>query len=191
MRKWLSVIAIIAVVALVVVGPLVGSYNNLVKMNEEVDGKYAQVQVQLQRRYDLIPNLVEVVKGYAAHEEQVFKDIADARAALGGARTVDQQVEANNALEGALSRLLVVVENYPNLKADAQFTGLRDQLEGTENRIAVERQRYNETVKTFNARVKSFPTVIIARMFGFDARTYLLAPNEAQNAPKVDFSSQK
>jgi hypothetical protein len=130
-----------------------------------------------------------ILRDRGRHRQQSLPVTCDVPLAV--ASLVDQQVEANNALEGALSRLLVVVENYPNLKADVQFTGLRDQLEGTENRIAVERQRYNETVKTFNARVKSFPTVIIARMFGFDARTYLLAPSEAQNAPKVDFSSQK
>lgn len=187
MKRILTVVIVIAVLGLVVVGPLVGSYNSLVKMNEDVNGKQAQVQVQLQRRFDLIPNLVATVKGYAAHEEKVFADIADARAKLAGASTPDQQIAAANQLEGALGRLLVVVENYPTLKADANFRALMDELAGTENRIAVERQRYNEAVRDFNARVKSFPTVIIARLAGFSNREYLQTPQEAQAAPQVDF----
>lgn len=191
MKRILTVIVVVAVLALLIVGPLVGTYNGLVRANEDVNGKFAQVQVQLQRRFDLIPNLVEVVKGYAAHEQKVFDDIAAARAKLAGAATPDQQVAAANQLEGALGRLLVVVENYPNLKADANFRALQDELAGTENRIAVERQRYNEAVRSFNTRLKSFPTNIIGRMMGFSAREYLQTPQEAQSAPKVDFSSPK
>jgi len=190
-KRTLTVVIVIALLALLIVGPLVGIYNGLVRMNEDVNGKFAQVQVQLQRRFDLIPNLVEVVKGYAAHEQKVFDDIAAARAKLAGAATPDQQVAAANQLEGALGRLLVVVENYPNLKADANFRALQDELAGTENRIAVERQRYNDAVRSFNTRLKSFPTNIIGRMMGFSPREYLQTPQEAQSAPKIDFSSPK
>lgn len=191
MKRTLMVIIILAVVALIVVLPVVNTYNSLVKLNEDINGKQAQVQVQLQRRFDLIPNFVETVKGYAAHEEQVFTAIADARSKLAGASSPDQQIAASNQLEGALGRLLVVVENYPTLKADASFKALQDELAGTENRIAVERQRYNDSVRDYNARIKSFPTNLIAGMTGFDAREYLQTPQEAQTAPQVDFGTSK
>jgi LemA protein len=177
------VIAIIVVLGLM----LMGSYNGFVNANENVNQSYAQIENQLQRRLDLIPNLVNTVKGYASHEKEVIASISDARARLAGAKTPQEQATANNELSGALSHLLVVVENYPNLKADQQFTQLMDELAGTENRIAVARKDYNDQVATFNKKVKRFPGVIIARMAGFDEKEYFKANPKAGEAPKVDF----
>ncbi|MEW6724892.1 MAG: LemA family protein [Bacillota bacterium] len=188
MPKGCLILAGVLVLIIALVGvSLIGAYNRLVSMNEAIDGQWAKVQVQLQRRFDLIPNLVETVKAYMAHESEVFTNIANARAALAGATTVEEQVAASNQVESALARLLVIVENYPQLKADTQFTGLRDELVGSENRIAVERSRFNEAVQTFNASIKRFPTFLYARMMGFEPREYLKAPEEAQQAPQVDF----
>jgi LemA protein len=156
-------------------------------MDEEINGAWAQVENQLQRRYDLIPNLVETVKGYAAHEREVFVQVTEARSKVAGAGSVSDKIDANNSLSAALSRLLVVVERYPELKANTNFIRLQDELAGTENRIAVERRRYNEMVKAFNARVRRFPTNMIAGMFGFKAATYFEVPQERQEAPKVKF----
>ena len=139
---------------------LASTYNGLVKQNELIDGQWAQVENQLQRRHDLIPNLVSTVKGYAKHEEDVFTAIADARAKLNQASTVEERVEARNEVESALARLLVIVENYPELKADTQFNKLMDELSGAENRISVERLRFNEQVKAYNTKVKQFPTAV-------------------------------
>lgn len=182
---WL--IGIVAIVVLLI-GSIVGIYNGLVAKDVAVKTAWSQVENQYQRRLDLIPNLVETVKGYKIHEADVFKHIADARAKLAGANTVSQKVEATNGLEGALSRLLMVVENYPNLKADANFRQLMDGLEGTENRIAVERMRYNETVQDYNTSVRRFPTVLFVNMFGFDREKVLFeAEKGAKVAPKVKF----
>jgi LemA protein len=158
-------------------------------MKEQVDASWAQVQNQLQRRNDLIPNLVEVTKGYATHEKEIFERVADARARLlaGGSRS--EQIDASNQLSGALGRLLAVAERYPDLKANAQFARLSDELSGTENRIAVERMRYNDSVRAYNTYVKSFPTALYARSFGFEAQPYFEVPPEAQKVPKVDFGS--
>lgn len=176
------------IVALVVLGLfMVSNYNNLVSLSEEVDAQWGQVENQLQARYDKIPNIVNTVKGYASHEKEVFESIANARAKLAGANTVNEQVEAANEMESALARLLVVVENYPELKADAQFNQLIYEISGTENRIAVERMRYNETVKTYNSKVKRFPTVLLAGMFGYEPRTYFEAAKGAELAPIVEF----
>ena len=166
---------------------LMGSYNGLVGMNEGVNGKWAQVENQLQRRYDLIPNLVESVKGYAAHETGAIQAVADARAKLGGAKTPETAAAANGELNGALSRLLAVVENYPNLKADANFRQLMDELAGTENRLAVARKDYNDVVQVYNAKVKTFPTMIIAGMMGFGPREYFKVEEAGKTAPKVNF----
>lgn len=182
-KAWLIVLAVILLLGF----SAVGSYNNLVKMNETVNGNWAQINVQLQRRADLIPNLVNTVKGYAAHEQEILNNLANARASLVGARTPAEAAAANDELSSTLSRLLVIVENYPNLKADANFRQLMDELAGTENRIAVARKDYNDSVQTFNARIKSFPTVIWAGMFGFDAREYFLADESAQTVPQVNF----
>jgi LemA protein len=163
------------------------SYNKFVSQEEAVKAQWAQVQNQLQRRNDLIPNLVETVKGYATHEEAVFKDIADSRAKLAGATTPADQIAAANQQSAALGRLLVVVENYPNLKANEQFNRLMDELSGTENRIAVERMRYNEAVQTYNTSRRQFPGVVTARLFHFKDYPLFEAPPAAQQVPKVNF----
>jgi LemA protein len=187
MKKGFVVIGII-IAAIVLVGVmLMSSYNNFVSLEENVDQSYAQIENQLQRRLDLIPNLVNTVKGYASHEKEVIASISDARARLAGAKTVEEEATANAELSGALSRLLVVVENYPNLKADQQFTQLMDELSGTENRISVARKDYNDQVAVYNKRVKQFPGAIIAGITGFDEKEYFNADPKAVEAPEVDF----
>jgi len=181
-----TVLAIILVL-LILFLPFISLYNRLVSLREGVDEKWAQVETQLQRRLDLIPNLVETVKGYAAHEKEVFENIAAARAKLSGARTREEIIEGNRELEGALARLLAIVENYPQLKANETFNRLMDELAGTENRIAVARMRYNETVREYNMTIKKFPTNIIANMFGFREQPYFEAQKGAEEAPKVKF----
>ena len=169
--------------------PLTGcSYNKLVSQEEAVKAQWAQVQNQLQRRNDLIPNLVETVKGYATHEEGVFKEIAESRSKLMGAKSPDETIAAANQQTSALGRLLLVVENYPNLKANEQFNGLMDELSGTENRIATERQRYNERVQEYNTARRQFPGNLTAKMFSFKDYPFFDAPPEAKQAPKVNFS---
>ncbi len=184
MNKTLVIIIAVLVIA---GGMLFSGYNGLVGMNENVTGKWAQVENQLQRRNDLIPNLVNTVKGFAAHETEVFQAVADARARLGGARTVAETGAANDQLTGALSRLLMVAENYPELKSSANFTQLQDELAGTENRIAVARMDYNNAVQVFNARIKSLPTSLYAGMLGFSSRDYFKAEETAQKVPQVKF----
>lgn len=187
MKKGLIiVIAIVAVIA-ILGGSLVSSYNGLVEKQANVENADAQIQVQLQRRADLIPNLVNTVKGYAQHEEDVYTALADARAKLNSASTPEEYTEANASFESALSRLLVVVENYPELKADKNFVALQDQLEGTENRISVARKDYNDIATEYNTSIKKFPTVIIAGMFGFEKVDLFEATEESQNAPTVSF----
>ncbi|CAN5838709.1 LemA family protein [soil metagenome] len=165
----------------------VSRYNALVAKRETVDNSWAQVQNVLQRRADLIPNLVATVKGYAAHEKEVFEHVADARAKLAGAKTPAEASAANSQLDGALSRLLVVVESYPQLKANENFIRLQDELAGTENRISVERMRYNDVVRDYNQTIKRFPTSLFAGMTGFSAKDYFEADAKAQNAPEVRF----
>lgn len=187
MKKGLgAIIGVVVVLALVLV-PLFGSYNGFVNAEEDVEQKYSQIENQLQRRADLIPNLVNTVKGYATHEEKVLGDIADARSRLIGAKTVQEQADADASLSNALSRLLVISENYPELKADKQFTQLMDELAGTENRIAVARKDYNDQVTIYNKKVRQFPGRIVASVFGFDTREYFRAQAGAQEAPNVDF----
>jgi LemA protein len=189
MKALLGVLAVVVLLVLVVGGSLMGSRNELVTEKNMVDGAWAQVDVALQRRADLIPNLVESVKGFAAQEKAVIQSVADARAALGGARTPAEKIAANSQIDSALSRLLVVVENYPNLKSNENFLRLQDELAGTENRIAVERQRYNETVRDYNTAVRQFPASLVASLRGIKTDfAYFEAPKEAQTAPKVDFS---
>ena len=164
-----------------------GTYNNLVMLDEGVKAAWAQVENQLQRRYDLIPNYVETVKGFAKQEQDVFIKVTEARSKVGGAGSIPDKIKANNELSSVLSRLLVVVERYPELKSDQNFLRLQDELAGTENRIAVERRRYNETVKTYNIKVRSFPTNILAGMFGFEKAAFFEVPEAAQAVPKVEF----
>lgn len=183
----IAIIAVVAVVLILIVGAI-GSYNSLVGSKEKVDSQWANIDTQLQRRLDLVPNLVETVKGYAAHETAVMTAVSDARAKLAGAgNNVQEASAANSELSSALSRLLVVVENYPDLKASTQYTALQDELAGTENRIAVARKDYNDTVSAYNQNIKKFPTVIFAKMFRFNKAEYFEAQNGAQTAPTVDF----
>jgi LemA protein len=177
-RKWIPFAVVGGLVAIIAV-MLVSRYNSLVSQREAVDGSWAQVQNVLQRRADLIPNLVETVKGYASHEKEVFEAVADARSKLAGARTPSEAGAANGQLDGALSRLLAISENYPQLKASEQFTRLQDELAGTENRISTERMRYNDAVREFNSSVKHFPN----SMFGFSAKDYFQADAKAQSGP--------
>ena len=162
-------------------------YNTMVELKEGIDAAWAQVENQLQRRNDLIPNLVEVTKGYAKHEKEIFEAVANARAKLIGAGARSEKIEAAEELGSALSRLLVISERYPDLKADAQFARLSDELAGTENRIATERRRYNETVQEYNTFIKRFPQALVARVTGFTEEAYFEAPKEAQQVPKVTF----
>jgi len=185
-----TLLIIVGIIILIIVIPysyIKGTYNSLVTMDESVKGAWAQVENQLQRRYDLIPNYVETVKGYAAHEKEVFVKVTEARSKVAGAGNIDEKIQANNQLSSALSRLLVVVERYPELKANTNFIRLQDELAGTENRIAVERRRFNETVKVYNIKIRTFPTNIIAGMFGFEKATFFEVPKERQEAPKVKF----
>lgn len=186
-----TVLIVVGILVLIILIPalyLKGTYNSLVTMDEGVKAAWAQVENQLQRRYDLIPNYVETVKGYAQHEEDVFIKVTEARSRVGSAGNVNEKIQANNQLSSALGRLLVVVERYPDLKANTNFIRLQDELAGTENRIAVERRRYNETVRVYNTRIRSFPTNIIAGMFGFGKATFFEVPKERQEAPKVKFT---
>ena len=164
-----------------------GTYNTLVTLDEGVKAAWAQVENQLQRRYDLIPNYVETVKGYAAHEKEVLVKVTEARSRVAGATNMPEKMAANNQLSSALARLLLVVERYPNLKANTNFIRLQDELAGTENRIAVERRRFNETVRVYNTKMRTFPTNIIAGMFGFEKAAFFKVPKERQEAPKVKF----
>ncbi|HMD13933.1 MAG TPA: LemA family protein [Bacteroidota bacterium] len=193
----LAVLGAIILIAIGIFGWATGMYNSLVKLDESVNQAWAQVQNQYQRRADLIPNLVETVKGYAQHESQVFTDVADARSSV-GKLTVTPEVlnnpqafqkfqEAQGMLSSALSRLMAVAENYPQLKANENFLQLQSQLEGTENRITVERKRFNEVVQDYNVKVRTFPTAIFAGMFGFAQKQYFQAEPGSDKAPKVKF----
>ena len=178
---------VVVVILLVFFLSIKGMYNSLVRLDEGIKGAWAQVENQLQRRYDLIPNYVETVKGYAKFEKDVLLKVTEARARVGGAGSVKEKIDANNELSSALSRLLVVVERYPDLKANQNFIRLQDELAGTENRIAVERRRYNEAVRAYNVKIRSFPTNILAGMFGFSRAEFFEAPTEAKEVPKVKF----
>ena len=164
------------------------SYNRFVTQEEQIKAQWAQVENQLQRRNDLIPNLVETVRGTAKQEQDVYKAIADSRAKLAGARSPEETIQAANEQSSALARLLVVVENYPDLKSNTSFNSLMDSLEGTENRIAVERMRYNETVQAYNTSRRQFPANVTAKMFGFKEYPFFQAPPEAKKVPKVEFA---
>jgi LemA protein len=185
MKRFLIVLGII--VFLIIISFIL-VYNGIVSKHETITAKWAQVENQLQRRNDLIPNLVNTVKGYAAHEKTVFEDVTNARSQWAKAGTLDEKIKAAGAIDAALARLLLVVENYPNLKADQTFLKLMDELSGTENRIAVERMRYNEAVRDYNITVRMFPGNIIARMYGYKPATeYFKAEEKAKAVPEVKF----
>jgi len=178
----------LAVVVLLIIVSFIGVYNGIVSKNETITAKWAQVENQLQRRNDLIPNLVNTVKGYASHEKTVFEDVTNARSQWAKANTVEEKVRAASKIDTALARLLLVVENYPNLKADQTFLKLMDELSGTENRIAVERMRYNEAVRDYNITVRSFPGNFIAGIYGYKPATeYFKAEERAKTVPEVKF----
>ena len=186
-KKIIIVVAIIAILLIALYSFFAGNYNRFVKMDVSIKAAWSQVENQLQRRYDLIPNLVETVKGYAKQEKDVLVEVTNARSKVGGAGTVPDKIAANNELSGALSRLMVVVERYPDLKSNQNFMKLQDELAGTENRIAVERMRYNEEVKIYNQAIRTFPANFVASMFGFKEAAFFEAPKEAKAAPKVKF----
>lgn len=186
MKKYGWLIGVLAVIVILAI-TIIPSYNGLVNKEEDVDQAYAQIENQLQRRLDLIPNLVNTVQGYASQEQEVIQSISDARANLAGAQTPGDQATADDELTTALNNLLVVVENYPDLKSNETFQQLMDELAGTENRIAVARKDYNDAVSTFNRSVKRFPGSVIAGVFGFDEKEYFKASEGAEEAPTVDF----
>jgi LemA protein len=188
MKIALVVVGVIVLCAVLLGGSLMGSRNELVTERESINGAWSQVDVALQRRLDLIPNLVETVKGLAKHEEAVIDSVTSARAAMMGAKTPKDKIQANSQLDSALGRLFVVVENYPNIKANEGFLRLQDELAGTENRIAVERRKYNEVVQRYNTDIALFPKNIAASMFGFQREdAYFKADTAAKEAPKVKF----
>lgn len=187
MKKGFKVLLAIIIIIVALGFMIAGSYNGLVTEKEAVDAAFRDIDTQLQRRADLIPNLVNTVKGFAAQEVTVINSVTEARAKLAGAQKVSEKAEADAGLSSAISRLLVVVENYPDLKSNANFIQLSDDLAGTENRIAVVRKDYNNVVKTYNTKIKRFPTVIIASIFGFEKADYFEASEGAQNVPQVTF----
>ncbi|MDR3721630.1 MAG: LemA family protein [Candidatus Acidoferrales bacterium] len=188
MKVFLGIVAVLVILALLCGGMFISRRNQMVTLNETVKSDWAQVDVVLQRRSDLIPNLVETVKGFAAQEQTVYDDIAKARAALGGAQTPKDKIAANGQLDGALSRLLLIVENYPQLKSNENFLRLQDELAGTENRIAVERKRYDDAIQAYNTFILQFPNNVIAGMAGFARNDAYFAATEASRAvPKVQF----
>jgi LemA protein len=161
--------------------------NDIIRLDETINQTMSEIDNQLQRRSDLIPNFVNTVRGYASHEQQVFSDIADARSRLAGARTVEEMASGYNEMQSALSRLLVIVEQYPDLKANQNFIALQDELAGTENRIAVARRRYNDSVSSFNVRIRAFPGSVVAGNMGFNPRSYFEIAETARIAPEVSF----
>ena len=192
MKIGLIIVVILLVLALILGSSYVGRRNQMAVKREAVNAAWAQVDVVLQRRADLIPNLVETVKGFAVHEEQVFGEIARARSALIGAKTPVDKIAANGALDSALSRLLVITENYPQLKSNENFLRLQDELAGTENRIAVERRRYNEAVQDYNTYISLFPNSLVASFSGFTRNdAYFKTDEGARTAPKVNFDFNK
>ena len=187
-KKTLIIVLVVAlIIGVAVYSFFAGNYNKFVKMDMAIKAAWSQVENQLQRRYDLIPNLMETVKGYAKQEKDVLVEVTNARAKVGGAGNIPDKIAANNQLTGALSRLMVVVEKYPDLKSNQNFLKLQDELAGTENRIAVERMRYNETVQVYNEAIKSFPANLLAGMYGFKEAAFFKVDEVAKAAPKVKF----
>ncbi|RKY01872.1 MAG: LemA family protein [Spirochaetes bacterium] len=181
------IVGIIVLFLIIVSSWFIGTRNKLVTLEETIDAAWAEIDNQLQRRSDLIPNLVETVKGYAKQEKEIFVQIAEARSKLIGAKTVGEKAQSYNELQTALSRLLVIVERYPELKSNVNFIRLQDELAGTENRIAVARKRYNDAVRSFNTKIRRFPTSIVANMMGMEKREYFQIQETAREVPKVEF----
>ena len=187
MRKMGIVIAVIVGVILLIVVACVGSYNGLVGLSEDVDNEFSNVSVMLERRADLIPNLVNTVKGYASHEEKVIEEVTSARSELLKAKTVEEKANANSVLDDAINKVLMLVENYPDLKANQNFINLQDELAGSENRIATARRDYNNKVKEYNSKIKKIPTNIIAGIAGFDEKEYFEIEEGKKEVPDVNF----
>jgi LemA protein len=187
MKTILIIVGVVVLVGFMAFGNIIAGYNRVIAMDENVKGKWAQVENQLKRRYDLIPNLVETVKGYATHEKELFENIAQARTLYFQAKDVKGKINASNLLEGTLSRLLLLQERYPVLKANESFLKLQDSLEGTENRIAVERKRYNESVQILNTYIRTFMGRFYAMVAGVQSAEYYKVPEAEQAAPKVKF----
>ncbi|MBN1689759.1 MAG: LemA family protein [Dehalococcoidia bacterium] len=183
----LAAVGVIVLGAVIIAVSLVGIYNSLVTQSQAVDAQWSQVETQYQRRYDLIPNLVNSVKGMMTQEQTIFLAIADARTKYGSAQTVNEKAAAAGEVESALGRLLAVMENYPDLKSSQNVTQLMDELAGTENRISVERRRFNDLVREYNTQIKTFPTNMLAGMFGFSEKQYFQSVSGAETAPKVEF----
>jgi len=185
----LVIIAVVVVLGAIFSAWYIGTRNRLVTLEENIDGAWAEIDNQLQRRSDLIPNLVATVKGFASQEREVFAQIAEARSKLAGSQTVGETARNYNQLQSALGRLLVIVEAYPTLKSDQNFIRLQDELAGTENRIAVSRKRYNDSVRIFNTKIRRFPSSSIARMMGLEKKEYFEIEEEAREVPEVDFEN--
>ena len=189
MKKSTIVIIVVVVILVAIIAGLVSNYNGVVSLSEEVDNKFATIDTMLQRRADLIPNLVNTVKGYTNQEQAVIDSVTDARAKLAGANSVGEKANADQELSTALSNLLVVVENYPDLKSSQNFINLSDELAGTENRIATARKDYNDAVKEYNKKIKRFPTNIVSGMFGYGEKEYFQASEGSEEVPTVDFNT--
>mgnify|MGYP002528377046 FL=1 len=189
MKKSTIVIIVVVVILVAIIPGLVSNYNGVVSLSEEVDNKFATIDTMLQRRADLIPNLVNTVKGYTNQEQAVIDSVTDARAKLAGANSVGEKANADQELSTALSNLLVVVENYPDLKSSQNFINLSDELAGTENRIATARKDYNDAVKEYNTKIKRFPTNIVSGMFGYGEKEYFQASEGSEEVPTVDFNT--
>ena len=189
MKKSTIVIIVVVVILVAIIAGLVSNYNGVVSLSEEVDNKFATIDTMLQRRADLIPNLVNTVNGYTNQEQAVIDSVTDARAKLAGANSVGEKANADQELSTALSNLLVVVENYPDLKSSQNFINLSDELAGTENRIATARKDYNDAVKEYNTKIKRFPTNIVSGMFGYGEKEYFQASEGSEEVPTVDFNT--
>lgn len=187
MKKGLVILIVIGLIVGIFAFNLFTSFNTIKKLEIKTDTQWSQVEIQLQRRFDLIPNLVETVKGFASHEKEAIEAVANARAKIGSGGTTEERIGAENELSGALSRLLVVVENYPNLKADANFRQLADELAGTENRISIARKDYNASIEEYRTVTETFPGIMTARIFGFPSKTAFEAADGTDEAPEVKF----
>lgn len=188
-KTLLVLIGVLAAFVLLVVVWFIGTYNSLISADQSVNEKWSQVENQYQRRADLIPNLVETVKGYAAHESRVFTEVTEARSQWASARTQDEKIKAAEGMDSALSRLMLVVENYPQLKASENFVALQAQLEGTENRITVARMDYNTAVREYNVKIRTIPTSIVAGIYRYSDKPFFEAEKGSEKSPKVNFTS--